>query len=75
MADPTMAGRPTPLAHIHLVYSSLNEARSPTFPAAGVKRALWNDALGTVDSAESTGSDEKKETGNANKENTKTLED
>ena len=74
MADPTMTG-PAPLAHIHLVYPSLDEARPPTFPAAGVKRALWNDALETINSNDSTGSDEKKENGDAKQENTKTRED
>jgi|HubBroStandDraft_3_1064219.scaffolds.fasta_scaffold3428594_1 hypothetical protein len=49
--------------------------KPPTFTAAEVKSALWNDSLGTIDSADSTGSDEAKETGDAKKENTKTRED
>ncbi len=40
-----------------------------------VTKALVNDSLGTVDQADSTGSDEAKETGDAKKENTKTRED
>jgi hypothetical protein len=49
--------------------------KPPTCTAAEVKSALWNDSLGTIDSADSTGSDEAKETGDAKKENTKTRED
>jgi hypothetical protein len=40
-----------------------------------VSQALVNDSLGTVDQADSTGSDEAKETGEAKKGNTKTRED
>jgi hypothetical protein len=51
------------------------QTKPPTFTAAEVKRALWNDSLGTIDSADSTGSDEAKETGDAKNGNTKTRED
>jgi hypothetical protein len=47
----------------------------PTFTAAEIKRELVNDSLGTVDTADSTGSDETKETGDAKKGNTKKRED
>jgi hypothetical protein len=47
----------------------------PAFTAAEVKRELVNDSLGTVDTADSTGSEETKETGDAKKGNTKTRED
>jgi hypothetical protein len=36
---------------------------------------LVNDSLGTVDSADSTGTDEEKEIGDAKKNNTNTRED
>ena len=51
------------------------ETKPPTFTDAEVKRELVNDSLGTVDTADSTGSDETKETGDAKKGNTKTRED
>jgi hypothetical protein len=51
------------------------ETNSSTFTAAEVKDELTNDSLGTIDSADSTGSDETKETGDAKKGNTKTQED
>jgi hypothetical protein len=51
------------------------EMKAPTFTDAEVKRELTNDSLGTIDSADSTGSDETKETGDAKKGNTKTRED
>lgn len=51
------------------------ETKPPTFTAAEVKRELTNDSLGTIDSADSTGSDETKETGDAKKGNTKARED
>jgi hypothetical protein len=40
-----------------------------------VSNALVNDSLGTIDQADSTGSDETEETGDAKKGNTKTRED
>jgi hypothetical protein len=40
-----------------------------------VKDALVNDSLGTTDQADSTGSDETKETGDAKEGNAKTRED
>jgi hypothetical protein len=40
-----------------------------------VKDALVNDSLGTTDEADSTGSDETKETGDAKKGNANTRED
>jgi hypothetical protein len=49
--------------------------KPPTFTDAEVKKQLVNDSLGTVDTADSTGSDETKETGDAKKGNTKTRED
>ena len=51
------------------------ETKPPTFTDAEVKRELTNDSLGTIDSADSTGSDETKETGDAKKRNTNTRED
>jgi hypothetical protein len=36
---------------------------------------VFNDSLGTIDPADSTGSDENKETGDAKKNNKKTRED
>jgi hypothetical protein len=47
----------------------------PTFTAAEVKRELVNDSLGTIDTADSTGSDETKENGDAKNGNTQTRED
>lgn len=41
----------------------------------GVKKQLVNDSLGPIDTADSTGSDETKETGDAKKGNKKTRED
>ena len=51
------------------------ETKPPTLTDAEVKGELVNDSLGTIDSADSTGSDETKETGDAKKGNTKTRED
>ena len=51
------------------------EIKPPTFTAAEVNREVTNDSLGTIESADSTGSDETKETGDAKKENTETRED
>jgi hypothetical protein len=51
------------------------ETKPPTFTDAEVKREIVNDSLGTVDTADSTGSDETKETGDAKMGNTKTRED
>jgi len=54
----------------------MNEhTKRPTFTDAEVRRELMNDSLGTMDTADSTGSDETKETGDAKKENTETRED
>jgi hypothetical protein len=47
----------------------------PTFTPAEIKRELVNDSLGTIDTADSTGSDETKETGDAKTQNKKTVED
>jgi hypothetical protein len=51
------------------------ETKPPTFTVAEVKRELVNDSLGTIDTADSTGSDETKETGDAKSGNTLTRED
>jgi hypothetical protein len=51
------------------------ETKPPTFTVAEFKRELVNDSLGTIDTADSTGSDETKETGDAKKGNTQTRED
>lgn len=51
------------------------ETKPPTFTDAEVKKQLVNDSLGTIDTADSTGSDEAKETGDAKTGNTKTRED
>ena len=54
----------------------MNEhTKRPTFSDAEVRRELMNDSLGTIDTADSTGSDESKETGDAKKWNTDTRED
>jgi hypothetical protein len=47
----------------------------PTFTPAEVTKQLVNDSLGTIDTADSTGSDESKETGDAKRGNTQTRED
>ncbi len=49
--------------------------KRPTMTDAEVKKELANDSPGTIDTADSTGSDETKETGDAKKGNTKTRED
>jgi hypothetical protein len=46
-----------------------------TFTDGEVRRELVNDSLGTIDTADSTGSDETKETGDAKTGNTNTRED
>lgn len=51
------------------------ETKPPTFTAAEVDGQLVNDSLGTVNTADSTGSDETKETGDAKHGNTQTRED
>jgi hypothetical protein len=51
------------------------ETKRPTMTDAEVKRELVNDSLGTIDQADSTGSDETKETGDAKNGNTNTRED
>ena len=48
------------------------EAKPPTLTEDEVKRMITNDSLGTIDSADSTGSDETKETGDG-KRGTPTL--
>lgn len=47
----------------------------PTFTATEVNKQLVNDSLGTIDTADSTGSDETRETGDAKKGNTQARED
>jgi hypothetical protein len=49
--------------------------KRPTFTDAEVRRELVNDSLGTIDTADSTGSDETKETGDAKNGNTQARED
>jgi hypothetical protein len=49
--------------------------KRPTMTDAEVKKELMNDSLGTIDTADSTGSDETKETGDSKRGNTKTRED
>lgn len=49
--------------------------KRPIMTDAEVKKELMNDSLGTIDTADSTGSDETKETGDAKRGNTKTRED
>lgn len=44
-----------------------DKPKPPTFTDAEVKKAIVNDSLGTIDSADSTGTDETKETGDAKK--------
>jgi hypothetical protein len=51
------------------------ETKPPAFTKAEVKKQIVNDSLGTIDTADSTGSDETKETGDAKKGNTKARED
>jgi hypothetical protein len=54
----------------------MNEhTKRPAFTDAEVRRELVNDSLGTIDTADSTGSDETKETGDAKKGNTNGRED
>jgi hypothetical protein len=52
-----------------------HETKTPTLTDTEVKKELVNDSLGTIDTADSTGSDETKETGDAKKGNTQTRED
>ena len=58
-----------------LTHSAIPKKKPPTLTEVEVKRELTNDSLGTIDSADSTGSDETKETGDAKKGNTNTRED
>jgi hypothetical protein len=51
------------------------EPKPPTFTDDEVKKQLVNDSLGTTDTADSTGTDETKETGDAKAGNTNTRED
>lgn len=52
-----------------------DHTKRPAFTDAEVKRELVNDSLGTIDTADSTGSDETKETGDAKKGITNRRED
>ena len=55
---------------------TMNEhTKRPAFTDAEVRKELVNDSLGTIDTADSTGSDETKETGDAKEENTNGRED
>ena len=56
-------------------HSAIQKTKPPTLTEAEVQRELTNDSLGTIDSADSTGSDETKETGDAKRGNTNTRED
>ena len=49
--------------------------KRPALTDAEIRRELVNDSLGTIDTADSSGSDEAKETGDAKKGNTDTRED
>jgi len=51
------------------------EPKPPTFTDDEVKKQIVNDSLGTTDSADSTGTDETKETGDAKAGNTNSRED
>ena len=51
------------------------EIKPVRITADEVTNALVNDSLGTTDQADSTGTDETKETGDAKKGNKKTRED
>ena len=51
------------------------ETKRRAMTDAEVKREIVNDSLGTIDQADSTGSDETKETGDAKKGSTNTRED
>lgn len=51
------------------------ETKRPAMTDAEVRKELMNDSLGTIDTADSTGSDETKETGYAKKGNMKALGD
>ncbi len=59
----------------------MNPRRKPTHEMPGGEveetedNGVVNDSLGTVDSADSTGTDEEKETGDAKKNNQPTRED
>lgn len=44
-----------------------DKPKPPTLTDAEVEKAIVNDSLGTTDPADSTGSDETKETGDAKK--------
>jgi hypothetical protein len=56
-------------------HSAIPKKKPTTLTEAEVKRELTNDSLGTIESADSTGSDETKETGDAKIGNTNTRED
>jgi hypothetical protein len=51
------------------------ETNPPTFTAAEVKEQLTNDSLGTIDSADSSGSDPTKDNGDGKHGKTTTRED
>ena len=59
----------------------MSRQRKPTHEMPGGEieetedNGVVNDSLGTVDTADSTGTDEEKETGDAKKNNTPTRED
>jgi hypothetical protein len=53
----------------------IEHTKRPTLTDAEVRRELTNDSLGTIDVADSTGSDETKENGDGKKRNTETRED
>ena len=54
----------------------MTDQKNPlTLTPAEVQNEIVNDSLGTVDQADSSGSDEAKETGDAKKGNTRTRED
>jgi hypothetical protein len=50
------------------------ETKRPAMTDAEVRKELMNDSLGTIDTADSTSSNETKETGDAKKGNTKAWE-
>jgi hypothetical protein len=56
-------------------YPMTEETNPPPFTTAEINRELVNDSLGTIDTADSSGSDETKETGDAKHGNTQTRED
>lgn len=53
----------------------IRETMPPHLTDKEIEKELVNDSLGTIDTADSTGSEEAKETGDAKRGNTKTRED